>query len=299
KELFSGLKDEQKKTVVLVWNHGEKKNKAGKVITRPTRLGMYNAALMGPKTRIGLVYTKAQIELLERIVKAMSSGDDGYRRISRNTGAKKWDASGKFENCGAYIFGDPSGKDKYAFVFSGHHLTIRCDGNSEEGAAFGGPMYYGHSPNGWSRGNLFNYQTRSVQSLHKALEGKQQQQATIAKGNPGEHAQSVQFKAKKEDRPGLPIGEVSKDQKALVGKVMRNILSPFGKEDGDEVMEIIKKNGGMEKIKLAFYTDNYEGAKTSKDQPWSFWRLEGPGFVWNYRVLPHVHTYVNISSKLT
>ena len=61
----------------------------------------------------------------------------------------------------------------------------------------------------------------------------------------------------------------------------------------------IKKNGGMEKIKLAFYAENYEGSKTSKEQPWSFWRLEGPGFVWNYRVLPHVHTYVNISSKLS
>jgi hypothetical protein len=34
-------------------------------------------------------------------------------------------------------------------------------------------------------------------------------------------------------------------------------------------------------------------------EPWHFWRLEGPGFVWNYRVLEHVHTYVNISSKLS
>jgi hypothetical protein len=31
---------------------------------------------------------------------------------------------------------------------------------------------------------------------------------------------------------------------------------------------------------------------------WHFWRLVGPGFVWNFRVLPHVHTYVNISSKV-
>jgi hypothetical protein len=64
-------------------------------------------------------------------------------------------------------------------------------------------------------------------------------------------------------------------------------------------MAIIKKNGGMEKIKLAFYTEDYQDGRTSKEQPWSFWRLEGPGFVWNYRVLPHVHTYVNISSKLS
>ena len=39
---------------------------------------MYNAAYMNKK--IGDVYTKPQQELLERIVKAMVSGDDGYRR---------------------------------------------------------------------------------------------------------------------------------------------------------------------------------------------------------------------------
>jgi hypothetical protein len=56
--------------------------------------------------------------------------------------------------------------------------------------------------------------------------------------------------------------------------------------------------GGMAKVHLAFYTEEWENAKTTEKQPWSFWRLEGPGFVWNFRVLPHVHTYVNISSKI-
>jgi hypothetical protein len=110
---------------------------------------------------------------------------------------------------------------------------------------------------------------------------------------------SIKFKARAEDRPGLAIAELSKDQKGLVEKVMRDVLSPFRKEDVEEVMLVIKRIGGMEKIKLAFFADNYEGAKTSKEQPRSFCRLEGPGFVWNFRVLPHVHTYVNFSSKLT
>lgn len=42
----------------------------------------------------------------------------------------------------------------------------------------------------------------------------------------------------------------------------------------------------------------YQEGKMNDKQKWHFWRLEGPGFVWNYRVLPHVHTYVNISSNL-
>ena len=58
--------------------------------------------------------------------------------------------------------------------------------------------------------------------------------------------------------------------------------------------EIIKENGGMEQLSMAYYQEG----KTSDKEPWSHWRLEGPGFVWSYRSLPHVHTFVNISSKL-
>ncbi len=255
---------------------------------------MYNGPVLG--VRIGDAYTKAQQELIERIVKAMSSGDDGYYQLSRKG---TWDGSRSFGRCGALFFGEPKPGNKYAFVFAGHHLTIRADGNFEDGIAFGGPIYYGHSPNGWSRGNIFNYQTRAVVKVRDALDAKQMEKATVKKGTPGEHAPSVRFKAKAEDRPGIPYADLSKDQRSLVEQVMRDVLKPYRKEDVDEVMAIIQRNGGMEKIKLAFYSEEYEGSRTSKEQPWSFWRLEGPGFVWNYRVLPHVHTYVNISSKLT
>jgi hypothetical protein len=289
RELFAGLSDEQKKRVVLPFDHVAEPRTA-----RPTRKGMYNAAIN--KVFIQDAYTRPQQELVERIVKALSSGDDGYRQISRNG---TWDATRSFGRCGALIFGDPTPGEQFAFVFTGHHMTIRCDGDTEEGPAFGGPIYYGHSPNGYSRGNVFSYQTRSVIKLYKALDEKQRVRATVKSGNPGEQAPSVRFKAKAEDRPGVPYEDLTKDQRALVEEVMRNVLKPYRKEDVEEVMTIIKRNGGMEKIKLAFYADGYEGAKTTEDEPWSFWRLEGPGFVWNYRVLPHVHTYVNISSKLT
>ena len=86
---------------------------------------------------------------------------------------------------------------------------------------------------------------------------------------------------------------MTKDQKDLVEKVMRDLVSPYRKEDGDEVMEIIKANGGTEKICLAFYQEG----KNTAAEPWTFWRLEGPGFVWSFRALPHIHTFVSVSSK--
>lgn len=282
RELYSTLSEDQKKTIVLPWNHGSKNGKG-----LPTRLGMFNRPIMN--LTIEKNYDKKQQELVQRILKAISSDEEGYKCITRNG---TFDGSRSFERCGALIFGDPSGKEKFSWVFSGHHLTVRCDGNSEEGAAFGGPMYYGHSPNGYSTRNVFNYQTKEVQKVFEALEEKQRKKAIVTKGSPGEQARSVRFRPE-DEHPGIGIDQLSSDQKALIESVMRTILSPYRKEDAEEVMTIIKKNGGLDKINLAFYEDQ----RMRDNQPWHFWRLEGPGFVWNFRVLPHVHTYVNISSN--
>jgi hypothetical protein len=282
RELYSSLSSDQKKDVCLPWNHGAENGGTA------TRLRMYNSAINDKI--ISDSYTKPQQELVTRILKSISSGDDGYRLLSRGG---NFDSSGSIEGCGATIFGTPEDGQKYSWVFTGHHITVRCDGNSEEGTAFGGPMYYGHSPNGYSKQNVFNYQTQGVLSVFDSLNDEQRKKA-IVPGSPGEQAGSVKLRPVSQARPGIAYADLSSDQQSLVGKVMRDVLMPYRKEDADEVMEIIKATGGMEKINLAFYEDS----KMKDGQRWHFWRLEGPGFVWNYRVLPHVHTFVNISSKL-
>jgi len=283
KELFTGLSDEQKKIVVMPWDHGTKNGQGV-----ATRLRMYN----GPISKtIGDVYTPAQQDLVDQILKSISSGDEGYRQLSRDGG---FDNAGTLDNCGAYIFGEPTEGKPYVWVFAGHHITVRCDGNSIEGPAFGGPMYYGHSPNGYSPKNIFFYQTKEVLSVYDALSEKQRKAAVIT-GTPGEHEASVKFREKGQAYPGIVFSELTADQKTLVEKVLRTLLSPYRKEDAEEVMTIVQKMGGMDKLHLAFYRD----AKMNDENKWHFWRIEGPGFVWNFRVLPHVHTYVSISSKVS
>jgi hypothetical protein len=277
KELYATLTADQKKDVVLPWNHGASAR------SLPTRMRMYNSPI---NRRIGQCYTQAQQELISKILRAICSDDEGYRRITRNG---NFDGSRSLQGCGANIFGEPGDHQQFTWVFTGHHLTVRCDGNSEFGNAFGGPMYYGHSPNGYSERNIFYYQTKSVLSVFDALSEKQRKVAVVT-GTPGEGERSVRFRAEDQDKPGLSFGEMNKDQRALVEEVMHDILSPYRKEDVAEVMQAIKANGGMEKIHLAFFQDR----RVRDNQRWHFWRLEGPGFVWNYRVLPHVHTYVNI-----
>jgi len=270
-ELYNNMTAEQKRSnLVLPWNHA-------------SRRGMFNSPI---NQRIGQAYTQAQQELIQRILRSIASDEEGYARITRNG---TFDGSRSLQGCGANIFGDPTNGRQFAWVFSGHHLTVRCDGNSEPDAAFGGPMYYGHSPHGYSNRNCFYYQTRSVLTVYDALTEGQRRQAIIT-GSPGELEPSVRFR--NNGFPGIRGADLSADQRALIDTVMRDVLSPYRREDADEVMQIVRRNGGLERIHLAFYRD-----AEATDNNWHFWRLEGPGFVWNYRVLPHVHTYVNISAR--
>ena len=277
REFYAGLNPYQRQQLVFPWNYVG----AG---TAPARLGVYNTAI---GKAIGETCTKAQRELVERIMMSMSSGDDGWRKITRNGG---WDTDDGILSCGAYIFGDPEGDRKFSFLFTGHHLTMRCDGDSEPNTAFGGPIFYGHIVNGYSERNVFNEQTRKVMSVYEALNPDQQKHA-IVDGRPAGRADTVFFPTEGRNLPGIAGGDLSADQKGLIEGVLKDVLSPYREEDVAEVMDIVRTNGGMEKIHLAFYRDT----ETSEKEPWSYWRLEGPGFIWNFRVLPHVHTYVSVA----
>src|SRR5262245_13441943 len=127
-ELYGSMTAQQRRNTVLPWNHGGDNGRT------PTRKGMYNSAINNQ--RIGDHYTRAQQELIERILRSISSGEEGYRQLCRQEPRRAFDGSGSMQGCGVHIFGEPGNGQQYAWVFSGHHLTVRCDGNSEPDAAF-------------------------------------------------------------------------------------------------------------------------------------------------------------------
>lgn len=272
-ELFAGMTAEQKKTNLLPYDHGGK---------NPTRLGMHNAALNG--NTLAKVFTKGQQELVEKILKSILNGEEGFKTISRNG---TWDSSKTFDGCGATFFGEPGTDKPYAFLFTGHHLTIRSDGNFTDGLAWGGPLYYGHSANGHAPTQAYLFQTKSITTVFSALNEDQKKKAVVA--NIGGYEDSLT--ATKGNLPGIGAGELNAEQKALIEKAMRDILKPYRKEDVDEVMATIKANGGLDKLHVAFHRD----PEMKDGERWHWWRIEGPGFVWNYRVLPHVHCRVLIA----
>jgi len=176
---------------------------------------------------------------------------------------------------------------------TGRHMTLRADGNSEAHVAFGGPIFYGHAASDFNEkpghpGNVFWEQGRRANLVYQMLDGKQQKAALVDK-RPRESA--VAFRGAQGGFPGIPIAELSKDQKNELQKVLMLMLEPYRKEDQEEALECLRKQGGLDKCSLAFYKDGDIG----NDGEWDNWRIEGPAFVWYFRGEPHVHVWVNVA----
>lgn len=203
------------------------------------------------------------------------------------------------DDCGGWgdqsiaIFGEP-GVGKFELVLTGRHMTLRCDGNSADHVAFGGPIFYGHAPEDEETqehaGNVFWEQAVEANKVFEMLDGKQREMAKVSR-TPAEN--KVAFGGAKAKRPGIPLAEFSADQKEQVQKTLQSLLAMFRKSDQAEAKLCIKKQGGLEACNLAFYTDHDIG----NDGVWDNWRLEGPSFVWHFRGSPHVHVWVNLADE--
>ncbi len=204
------------------------------------------------------------------------------------------DSGGFGEQNSIAIFGQP-GSEHFEFVLTGRHMTIRCDGNSAEHVAFGGPIFYGHAADGFDEGpthpgNVFWPQAVEANKLYQALDGKQQKLALVKRGLPRE--QRVGFQGVEGEFQGIPLTELSSDQKERVQEVLRKLIEPYRQSDRDEVIACLNQQGGIDACHLAFFQQGDIG----KDGVWDNWRLEGPSFVWHFRGSPHVHVWVNVAN---
>jgi hypothetical protein len=273
KRFYDSLKDEQKKVVCFPFDDPlRSKINANWAITKPT---------------IEDFFDKDQQVLLDEIFKGVVS-HDGYDRFKK----QMEDDSGGFGQYHVAVFGTP-GAGAFEWELTGRHVTVRADGNSVSGAAFGGPMIYGHGAGDSQKGlpgNVFYYQTQKANEVFKALDGKQRASALVSKA-PKEDAVNIQGSSGR--FPGLAIGEMSADQKTLIESVFKVLLAPYRDEDVEEARAIINDGGGLDALHMAFYESNDIGS----DKEWDIWRVEGPSIVWHFRGAPHVHSYVNIAKK--
>jgi hypothetical protein len=283
KVLYDTFTDKQKKEICFAWDHQDPKRGLLRTfvannwqITRPS--------LIDHKETF---YTKEQQDLVRKIWEGLVQ-PEWHAKIDKQL---EDDAGGFGHEQAIALFGTP-GEGKFEFVMTGRHMTIRCDGNSSDHVAFGGPIFYGHAAEGFNEeaghpGNVFWPQAVAANKLYTMLDGKQQKQALIAK-SPKEQASGFRSPS---EFVGLPVTEMSSDQKEHLQGVLNLLVEPYRTTDRDEALACLAKQGGLDKCALSFYQDQDIG----KDGVWDNWRLEGPAFVWYFRGNPHVHVWVNVA----
>lgn len=285
KKLFDSLAPAQKEEVCFDWDY---KDDRGLL-----RMHVSNNWHITEKRVASGFFTKDQQDIIEALFWGLYS-PDWHDRIKKQL---KDDAGGYGKEQSIAIFGQP-GTGKFEFVMTGRHLTIRCDGDSVEHTAFGGPIFYGHAASGFNEtaghpGNVYWYQAQKANALFKMLDGKQREQALLEKA-PAEA--KVHFGGPDGKPGGIMVSDLTADQKEHAQKVLTALLEPYRNTDQAEVRKCLTAQGGLDKCRLAFYrTDATGKADLGDDGEWDNWRLEGPSFVWHYRGMPHVHVWVNIA----
>jgi Protein of unknown function (DUF3500) len=276
--LYKSLTPQQRQVVAFPFDH-------------PLRSKVDNNWLITP-AKIGQFFTPEQQAMIDEIFRKLHNPefvDKVLYHINEDAGGLK--------NYSVALFGDP-GSGAFEFVLTGRHCTARCDGESTKGAAFGGPIFYGHASQSFNEKpdhpkNIYWYQAKRANEVFQALDPKQRQLALL--GDPREErgTETVSLKSAGQALPGLPVSEMSRDQKALVREVLHDLLMPFREQDRKEALKDITADHGLDALTMSYYKNMDIG----NDGVWDVWQLESPTMVWYFRGAPHVHVWVNVRAR--
>lgn len=167
KLLYESLSEKQRQEVCFAWDYMDPKR--GLLRTRISN----NWNITEPNVG-GDFYTKDQQAMIKQIFESIIQ-PDWHERIYKQL---EDDAGGYGEQQSLALFGKPG--EKFEFVMTGRHMTLRCDGNSSANVAFGGPIFYGHAADGFNEkpnhpGNVFWHQALAANKIYEMLDAKQPQ----------------------------------------------------------------------------------------------------------------------------
>src|SRR3989442_3927744 len=199
--LFKSLSEEQRKVIAFPFDH-------------PLRSKVDNNWMITDK-KISEFYTKDQQAMIREIFLGLHSPEYAEKVVQQ---VEHDDGKEGFGGSSIALFGEP-GTGKFEFVLAGRHVTRRCDGDSVEGAAFGGPIFYGHAPKSFNEaadhpGNIYWYQALGANEVFKVTEGQQRELAVLDEPREEKGTETVRLTGRT-DLPGLPVGALARDQKQL------------------------------------------------------------------------------------
>ncbi len=281
KTLYQSLTDKQRRSICFDFDNS-------------LRHEIENNWFIVKNHRIGKSFNKDQQAMIREIFMNLHSEEYAsqvMKQVEHDNGR------GGFDDCSVALFGEPD-SGKFEFVLTGRHTTRRCDGDSTEGTAFGGPIFYGHAAGSFDEephhpGNVYWFQAKRANEVFQMMDGKQRKQALLGFSRNEHGKKTVELKGTTKGLAGIPMSALTFDQKAEVRNVLDDLLLPFREADRKESLALIEKSG-FDDLHLSFYKDEDVG----QDGVWDVFQIEGPNMVWYFRGDPHVHTWVHIKDHV-
>jgi hypothetical protein len=300
---YESLTDGQRRTMCFDW---DRRGPSG----LPLRLHVTNNWAVSPAAVES--FSREQQTLIDAILQSVLAEGWPARlaQQARDDTGQAWTRDRKIA-----IFGRP-GTGQCQCVISGFHLTLRALESAPGQTAFGGAICHGHQPSGFNErvghpGNIFWYQAQRAHQVYQILNGRQRQQALVARNMPwyefdGRIDRRIILPDSRLDRPlepdvrlggpratppGLLVSEMTCDQRCALQRLLEGLLEPYRQAYKDQVLACLRRQGGLERCRLAFYQEHTIG----REGDWDNWRLEGPSFVWFFRGVPHVHIWIHVA----
>ena len=286
-QLYKSLSDEQRQKVCLPVDH-------------PRRQFVSNWWYIHPDHRIPKTFDAEQQELIQNIF-------DGLHNPEYVKDVKKQvriDQYGQARNAPAVgFFGTPDDKD-FEFIYTGHHVTRRCNAHTDKGLGFGGaPIFYGHYPHPEEDmrknfnetkdhpGNPYWYQGRVFNEFVQCLD-ETQQQAGLLETKPRSERSNAVIK-KIVPSVGLKCADLSDDQKSKFQATMKRMMEMFREDDVEATIDTINKASVIDRLAVSWFGGKYD---VGSDRVWDTWQIEGPDMVWYFRGEPHIHCYFHLKT---
>jgi hypothetical protein len=281
-QFYKSLTEKQRSAICLPVDH-------------PNRHFVSNWWYVTPKQKLHTdFYTDDQRDLVQQIFDSLHHPE--HREKMRWQVQK--DLMGKINNTPSVgFFGTPEDKN-FEFIYTGHHVTRRCNAHTDNGLGFNGdPIFYGNFAKKFHEskdheGNPFWYQGLLFNEFVQSLDGKQQARVLVGRQPRNEKPETVIAK-RKTDLPGLPCADLSKDQQAKLLDTMRRMLVFLRPGDVAATMKLIEDRNLVDRLWVSCYGGRFD---VGDDKVWDTWQIEGPEMVWYFRGMPHIHAYFHVTT---
>ena len=280
-QLYKSLSDEQREKICLPVDHKR-------------RQFISNWWYVHPEHRIPDTFNGEQQELIQNIFDSLHN-PQYQAAVNKQVEIDQYGEAKNAPSVG--FFGTPD-DEGFEFIYTGHHVTRRCNAHSDKGQGFrGAPLFYGHFPDAFNEtkdhpGNPYWYQGKIFNEFVQSLDGQQQQQGLVSTRPRSEKPDSV-IKMKSAGGPGLSCASLSRDQKKLLAETMGKMMAMFRADDVKATLASIEEKGTIDRLHVSWYDGKYD---IGSDKVWDTWQIEGPKMVWYFRGQPHIHSYFHLKS---